>query len=126
MKLTVKNAHENQTLTPLKRIPVRSQDKIILLSVDELVSVVAHKNLLSLTTANNECLTIDFRLNDLELRLDGAKFIRLSRSTLVNLDFVAYFTPLAGGRLQVTLENGQQFVVSRGQSHILRETLFRL
>src|SRR5262249_14041384 len=55
---------------PLQRIPVRRRDEIILISVNELVSIVADGELLYLRTRDNESHTICYRLRDLAARLD--------------------------------------------------------
>lgn len=110
----------------LKNIPVYQNKAIILLPVHELVSVVAHAEKLHLYTIENELFTVNMRLKELELRLQSFKFIRLSRGSLVNLDFVSSFKPMSGGTYQVTLANQQQLTVSRIQSQILRKQLLRL
>lgn len=110
----------------LERIPVRQNDAIILLPVSGIVSIVAEGELLHLTTIDNESFTIDYRLKDLEARLDSSKFVRLSRGALANVDFIARVNPQPGGTYLITFKNDQQLPVSRIQSKILREQLFKL
>jgi two-component system LytT family response regulator len=110
----------------LDRIPVRRKDDILLVPVSQIASVVAEGELLHLTTARQERHTISYRLKDLEARLDPAKFIRLGRGVLVNLDAIVRVTPLPGGMYTVKLQNGQQLDVSRIQSRLLRGRLLQL
>lgn len=110
----------------LERIPVRLRDEIILLPVREVVSIVADGELLNITTARNERYTINFRLKDLETRLDASKFVRLARGTLANIEFIQKVSPMPGGTYLVTLKNNQRLSASRLQSRILREQLLRL
>lgn len=110
----------------LTRIPIRQKDKIILLSAGEIVSVMAEGRRLKLQTLNGESYEIDYRLKDLEMRLDSEKFIKLSRSALVNIEFINRAKILNGGNHLIFLENGQQIFTSRTQSKILRKRLFRL
>jgi len=110
----------------LERIPVRQRDEIVILPTREVASVVAEGELLHLTNANNKRFTINYRLKDLELRLDPALFVRLSRGTLANVEMISRVSPLPGGTYLVTLTNDQQLPVSRLQSRILREQLLRL
>src|ERR1051326_4259301 len=63
----------------LERIPVRERSEIILLPVQNIASVVADGELLHITTATNEHYSINYRLKELETRLNPAKFTRLSR-----------------------------------------------
>ena len=110
----------------LERIPVRQRDEIVIVPVKELASIVAEGELLRLTTAKNESYTLTYRLKDLEARLDPAKFIRLGRGVLANLDMLRRVSALPGGTYVATLANGQQLNVSRLQGRILREQLLKL
>jgi two-component system LytT family response regulator len=110
----------------LDRIPIRRKDDILLLPVAQLASIVADGELLHLTTARNERHTIAYRLKDLETRLDPARFIRLSRGTLANIDHIVHVTPMPGATYSVRLQNGQVLDVSRIQSRILRGRLLQL
>jgi two-component system, LytTR family, response regulator len=110
----------------LDRIPVRRKDDIVLVPVAQVGSIVAEGELLHLTTLTQERHTITYRLKDLEARLDPARFIRLNRGTLANIDFIVRVTPLPGGMYTVKLKNGQQLDVSRIQSRLLRSRLLRL
>jgi two-component system LytT family response regulator len=112
--------------SPLERIPVRRRDEILLVSVNRLVSVVADGELLHLHTIDNESHTICYRLRDLASRLDAARFVRLGRGTLVNIDMIRRIIPMPGGTFTVVLNDNQEFRVSRLQSRVLREQLLRL
>jgi two-component system LytT family response regulator len=110
----------------LERMPVRERNEIILLPVRQIASVVADGELLRITTANNEHHSINYRLKDLEARLDPALFVRLARGTLANIEMIARVSPMPGGTFVVTLKNNQQLQASRLQSRILREGLLRI
>jgi two-component system LytT family response regulator len=110
----------------LRRIPVRDRDDIVIVGVDQLASIVADGELLHLTTIGGARYTINYRLKDLEARLDPACFVRLSRSALVNLDVLDRVSPMPGGTYLVTLRNRQQLPVSRQRARLLRERLLRL
>jgi DNA-binding LytR/AlgR family response regulator len=66
-------------------------------------------------------------LKDLERRLDTARFIKLWRGTLVNIDLIAKVSVMPGGTQMSFLSNGP---LTGGQSRlqvkILRELLLRL
>lgn len=111
---------------PLKRIPVKKREDILLIPVSEITSIVADGELLNITTIENQRYTINFRLKDLETRLDGDQFVRLSRSALANLDTIDRVSPMPGGTYLVTLKNGQEIAASRVQSRILRSRLLKL
>ncbi|MBI1764914.1 MAG: response regulator [Acidobacteria bacterium] len=119
--------YDQATRPPLlERIPVRQRDEIVIVPVKEVASIVAEGELLHLTTVKNESYTLTYRLKDLEARLDPAKFIRLGRGVLANLDMLRRVSALPGGTYVATLANGQQLNVSRLQGRILREQLLKL
>jgi two-component system LytT family response regulator len=111
---------------PLERIPVRRRDGIVLVPVPQIVSVVAEGELLHIRTLDNETYTINYRLRDLEARIDRTRFVRLGRGTIVSIANIRKIVPMPGGTLTVILPNNQQFSVSRIQSRILREQMLKL
>lgn len=56
---------------------------------------------------------MDPTLNDLEARLDPARFFRISRSALINLNAVTEVFPMPGGAGEVAMKNGQRLEISR-------------
>ncbi|MEJ7861634.1 MAG: response regulator [Pyrinomonadaceae bacterium] len=112
--------------TFLERIPIRAGDEIVLIPVRQVASIVADGELLRITTLQNEKYTINFRLKDIEARIDSNKFVRLSRGALVNTDAIAQVNLMPGGTYLVTLKNRQEISSSRLQSRILREQLLKL
>ncbi len=110
----------------IQRIPIRVRDEILLLPVSEIVSIVADGELLHITNIGGKKFTVNFRLRELEARLETNKFIRLSRGTLVNLEMILKISPMPGGTYRVVLKNNQEFSSSRLQSRILREKLLKI
>jgi len=110
----------------LERIPVRHREEIIIVPVPQIASIVADGELLHITTVYKERHTITHRLKDLELRLDPARFIRLGRGTLANVDLITKVSTMPGGTHVALLSNGQKLPVSRLQSRILRERFLKL
>ena len=110
----------------LERIPVRERDQIVIVPVREIVSVTADGELLYITTARHERYSINYRLKELESRLDPNLFVRLSRGTLANVEMIKRVSPLPGGTYVVTMNNDQRLQVSRLQSRALRDGLLRL
>jgi len=60
---------------------------------------------------------MDPTLNELEERLDPARFFRISRAALVSLNATAEVHPLTGGAGEVVLKNGRRLEVSRRRFH---------
>jgi two-component system, LytTR family, response regulator len=126
LRAAAEQYEQARPMPPIVRIPVRRREDIILLSVTQVASIVADGELLHLTTLRGEKHTISYRLKDLEARLDAARFVRLERGALVNIDAITKVSPLPGGTYLVTLANGQEIRASRLQSRILRDQLLRL
>jgi two-component system LytT family response regulator len=110
----------------LERIPVRRSDEVAIVLVGQIASIVAEGELLHLTTTRNEKHTITYRLKDLEARLDPARFVRLGRGTLANIDLIVKVNVMPGGTHLAILANGQRLPVSRLQSRALRDRFLRL
>lgn len=118
--------YDTEEKEPLQRIPIRRRDEIILVPVEQLVSVVAEGELIHLATTTNETHTICFRLKDLAARLDCRNFVRLGRGAVVNINMIRRIVPVAGGTYTVVLSDGQELPVSRIQSRVLRDRLLKL
>jgi two-component system, LytTR family, response regulator len=129
------SAHVNEAITAyesaarrayLERIPVRRRDEIFILPVAQIASIIADGELLYLTTTRNERHAITYRLRDLEARLDPARFVRLGRGILANVDAIVKVNVMPGGTHVALLSNGQKLQVSRLQSRTIRERLLKL
>ena len=108
------------------RLPLRQRDKVSLVPVRTIVSVVAEGELLHIRTTANETYTIAHRLHALEARLDPRRFLKLGRGTLANVEMISHIHPMPGGTYVAVLVNGEQLSVSRIQSRVLRDTLLKL
>jgi two-component system LytT family response regulator len=119
--------YESAAKSPfLERIPVRQREEVLLVPVAQVASIVAEGELLHFTTTQKARYTITYRLKDLEQRLDPARFIRLGRGTLANVDLIVKVGLMPGGTHEATLSNGQKLQVSRIQSRILRQRFLKL
>jgi two-component system LytT family response regulator len=121
------DTYESSARPPfLERIPVRHREEVVIVPVQQIASIVADGELLKITTSRNERHTITYRLKDLERMLDPARFIRLGRGTLANVDQIGKVAVMPGGTHVAILANGQKLPVSRIQSRVLRERLLKL
>lgn len=110
----------------LERIPVRRREEVLIVPVHQIASIVAEGELMHITTVHKERHTITYRLKDLERRLDPARFIRLGRGTLANVDLITKVSTMPGGTHVAILSSGQRLQVSRLQSRVLRERFLKL
>src|SRR3984893_13716052 len=110
----------------LCRTPVRCHFEVFLVPVSQVAAIVAEGERLIITTVGQRQYVINYRLKDLESRLDPEQFVRLSRAALVNVSAVSRIVVKQSGINTVILENGQELSMSRRQSRLLRQTLLRL
>jgi two-component system LytT family response regulator len=68
---------------------------------------------------------MDPTLNELEGRVDPARFFRISRAAMISLNAVAEVFPMPGGSGEVLLKNGQRLEVSRRRFRELLQALER-
>ncbi|MBZ5618156.1 MAG: response regulator [Acidobacteriia bacterium] len=66
---------------------------------------------------------MDPTLNELEQRLDPARFFRISRAALINLNAVTEVVPMTGSSGEVVLKSGQRLEVSRRRFRDLLQSL---
>jgi DNA-binding LytR/AlgR family response regulator len=110
----------------LTRIPVREGDTLILVPTSRVAAIAAQGERLIITTLDHQHHTMYYRLKDLEVRLDPAEFIRLSRGTLANVNAVSRIVAGPSGTNRVILQNGDEVGMSRIQTQRLRHVLLRL
>lgn len=72
--------------------------------------------------ASTETYLLSSSVSDLERRLDPSQFMRIHRSTIVNLDSIAQVEPYGGSDYQVVLRDGTKLRVSRSnRDRLLRD-----
>ena len=64
---------------------------------------------------------ISVSLSELETRLDPARFVRIHRTCIVNLDAVAAFRRHGKAGMTAVLRSGVQLAVSRSKAQALRK-----
>ncbi|MCB0718936.1 MAG: response regulator transcription factor [Bacteroidetes bacterium] len=102
----------------LSRIMVRTGDKIRFVSVNEIEWIEAAGNYANLHVGSREVL-IRQTMKSLEKRLDPETFIRIHRSTIVNVDCIREITPTFNGDYEVTLSRGDKLTLSRSHRSAL-------
>lgn len=106
---------------PLARFVVRSVGKMMLIDVAEVDWIEAAGNYVRLHHGGESHLLRE-TMTALEGRLDGRRFVRIHRSTIVNLDRVRELRHILHGDYSVELRDGTRLTLSRGY----RETFQRV
>ncbi len=105
---------------PLTRLFVRNGAAIVPVAVAEVSHFEAEGDYVAVH-AGGALHLLHLALSRLEERLDPARFVRIHRACIVNLDAVQRFRRLANGRLSAELRDGRALMVSRSRSQALRE-----
>lgn len=101
-------------VTPITRLAVRRNERTLLVDVDDVDWIEAVGDYVRLHTAHGVHLLAD-RMHALEQRLDPARFLRIHRSTIVNLARVRAVQRADDGGGLVHLESGVQLRVARNR-----------
>ncbi|MGM9510684.1 LytR/AlgR family response regulator transcription factor [Larkinella sp. GY13] len=96
----------------LRRILVKETGRMYLVKADDISYLDADGNYITLHTAQ-ERHTIYDSLTSLETRLDPTDFVRINRSYIVNLNFIAEVETYFNGEYIVKLKTGQQLKWTR-------------
>src|SRR5215472_8008199 len=105
-----------------ERIAVPHKGRFLFVKVQEVDWIEAEGNYLRLHS-NGAAHLLRGNMNDMEKKLDPARFMRIHRSTIVNLERVKEVQPWFKGHHLVVMTNGQQLKLSRYQKDKLRTLL---
>jgi len=107
-----------------RRIASRLGERISFLDLDGVTHFLARDKLTyAIVNGREQC--VDQTLSDLERRLDPAKFIRIHRAVLLNMDWVMELNTSSDGRVAVTLKDARRsrLPVARDRLRFLRSAL---
>jgi DNA-binding LytR/AlgR family response regulator len=77
----------------------------------------------TLVYTENNVLETDFRLYELEERLEDCSFIRVSKSIILNLQKVSVLAPEINRMMLATMKNGEKIYISRQYAKSLKAIL---
>ncbi len=100
-----------KNITKSDVIAVRKNDHITVLNPDEIYMIKSKNKKIKVYTENKE-YDINKRLYELENSLDD-DFIRISKSTIVNIRKIDYIAPSLKGMMFIALKNGLKDNISR-------------
>ena len=108
----------------LKRIPSKIGDRIYILNDEEIVYFSTDQKLVFAHMFDSKYL-VNYKMEDLNARLDPEKFFRIHRSTIVNLNYVKTIEAWFGGGYKMTVrdKNKSELTISRTAGKALRQKL---
>jgi two-component system, LytTR family, response regulator len=96
----------------LEWVSVKKDDAISLVKIDEIRWIEAQGNYVLLNFSDTKHLLRE-KMDALEAKLDAAKFIRIHRSAIVNINFISEIEVWGRGEHKIVMNGGKTFGISR-------------
>lgn len=116
--------HEHGRATYTSRFVFRSRGRILFLPIEEIRCIQAEQNYVRIS-AGSETHLLRETMGRLEERLDPDIFLRVHRSSIVNLRYVKEVMTETDGEAMVVLMNGEKVAMSRGYRSRIHRLLQR-
>jgi two-component system LytT family response regulator len=120
LRTLLENFKSEPSSRHLERLMIKSSGRVFFLRVAELDWIEAEGNYLRLHVGRESHLLRE-TMNRLASKLDPDKFLRIHRSTLVNIERIKELQPLFSGDYVVILRDGKQLTLSRSYRDKLLE-----
>jgi two-component system LytT family response regulator len=121
-KLTALLADMRPQPPAVDRLVVKTGGKVVLVKMAEIDWIEAADNYVTLHVGPDTHMLRE-TMNALEARLNSKQFIRISRSTIVNLERIKELQPMFHGDYTVILRNGTRLNLSRSHREKLQHLL---
>jgi two-component system LytT family response regulator len=106
----------------LDRIAVKTEGRVLFFRTDDIDWIEAADNYVSIHIGNEEHLHRE-TMASLETKLPPTRFLRISRSTIVNIERIKEMQPMFHGDYAVILKNGARLSLSRNYREKLNHLL---
>ena len=107
------------------RIASRPGDRLWFINLPRVTHFFAEDKL-TYAASEGKVYCVDYTLAELEKKLDPRNFVRIHRSTILNVDWIKEVTSLPGGGLNVRLKDGRNtdLTVARDRIRAFKSRLF--
>ena len=105
-----------------ERILVQSQNKLVTVALKDVIRIEAYGDYSKLITENKTFVS-NYGISTLEEKLNGAIFIRVHRSSIINLNAVKELNKYTKS-YDVTMKNGDVVRVSRGYMDNIKKLMY--
>ena len=120
------DAQTEQIITALRlfdrKITVTKNEELFFLDVSKIIYVESVDRKTFVYTSD-DCFESKLRLYEMEERLCNSGFLRTGKASLVQLKFIRSLKADINRKLRLTLENGEQLIVSRQYADELKRRL---
>ena len=107
---------------PSQRLVIKSGTRMLFLQPERIEWVEAEKDYVRLHLGK-ETHMVRETMNSFEKKLESDRFVRVHRSTIVNLDYVKEMKPLPSGEYDIVMRDGTPLRLSRGYRSRIIELL---
>ena len=107
----------------LTRLILKTGDKVVILKTGDIDAIESAGNYVAVQFGR-ESHILRGTLSALAAQLDPKKFLRISRSAIVNLDRVKELLPMFKGEHVMVLHNGKHFAMTLGLREVERALKF--
>ncbi len=104
------------------KIPIPTADRYKLINTEDIILVQVEERITHIFTVEKRFM-INQTLEQFEKKLPSQNFVKVNRSSVVNLTHVKEFVIWFGNRLKLILSNGMEVVCSRDRSKMLKHML---
>jgi two-component system, LytTR family, response regulator len=105
----------------MQRYLTRQGDELVPIAVDEIVLITGAQDYAEVTTLDRRRHLVRLSLGEFEKRLPTDEFVRIHRSTIVNLRHLDRAEPAGSGRMTLHLCSGDTVEASRAGTRALRD-----
>lgn len=101
---------------------VQKSEKLVNLPVQNIIHLEASKDYTIISTKSEQFVS-STGISKLEEKLDPEIFIRIHRSTIINLQKLTEIEKFGSGNLAARMENGKTFAISRSYAKSIRDRI---
>lgn len=105
---------------PFERYLTREGDEFIPVEVEEIVLIRGAQDYAEVVTNHGKAHLVRMSLSEFETRLPHSKFLRVHRSTIINLARLGRAEPIGSGRMVLHMSGGHAVTTSRNGAQMLR------
>lgn len=106
---------------PLERYLTRTGDELRPIDVDDIVSIRGAQDYAEVSTVDGHSHLVRLSLGEFQQRLPSHRFVRVHRSTIINLAHLSRAEPIGSGRFVLHMVGGNAVEASRSGVKALRE-----
>ena len=106
----------------IERIVIKSSGKINFIKIKDIIRIKAAGKYLSILTSEGEHL-LRKTMNEIEEELDNQQFMRIHRSTIINIDYIKEMQTYYRGEYVVILSTGEKFPTSSAYKNNIENLL---